>query len=447
LPASVGYSAPQIWDSTLAQLLLRVTRQNYETWLRNTVGLRFEGTTLVVGTPNELASDWLATRMRTVICQSLATAAGPGLQTRFESVDAPEARDGTPRQPTLLPHPAPPLNPRFHFQSFLPLASNELALSAARALTGDDLTPHSPLFITGEGGSGKTHLLHAIAHEASKQNLRFVLVSAEHFLNDFTNAMRTKGGAAFRSRYRELDVLLVDDVHQLLGKKATTSELYQTVAGLHDEGRLVAVTGDLSAMSGEAERFQTELRWGLVAHIETPTAEDRVRFVQRKATAQGIDLPDEVQHYLALRVRAGLRELEGAVNRVAALARISRDSITIDFAARALQPVGLMPGSQPQPQPTDLLQAVCRHLELTPDDIRSPSRDRALTYARHVAMYLLRQDGGMTYSAIASLLNRKDHSTVVHACNTIHNELGNSPPVRADVDAIRASVRELKTAI
>ena len=446
MPFSGGYSAPLIWDSALAQLLLRVTRQNYETWLRNTVGLRFDATTLVVGAPNELACDWLRTRLRTVIVQALAAVAGPGLSITFEVIDSPEVRERPPRQPSLLPPITPPLNPRFRFETFLQMPSNELAHNAAQGIIEGDHTCYSPLFIAGTSGGGKTHLLHAIAHEAVRQQRRFVLVSAEQFLNDFTSALRTKTGAAFRARYRDIDLLLVDDVHLLAGKRATTSEFYQTVAGLNDEGKNVVVTGDLLAQNGEAERFQTELRWGLVAHIEPPSTEERVRFVQLKSNAQGIELPEEVQHYVALRVKSSMRELEGAVNRVAALVRISKEPVTIDFAARALQPLGLQSSSQPQVQPTDLLQAVCRHLELAPDDVRSQSRDRALTYARHVAMYLLRHDGGLTYNAIAGLLNRKDHSTVVHACNQITNELSQSPPVRADIDSIRASLRDQRQA-
>ena len=259
--------------------------------------------------------------------------------------------------------------------------------------------------------------------------------------------MRGRSGAAFRSRYRDLDMLLVDDVDFLVGKKATLKEFYQTLAGLHDQGRRVAVAGDLSAMNGEAERFQSHLHWGLVASIEQPSVEDRVRFVDAKARAQGTILPPEVQHYLALRLKTSLRDLEGAVNRVTALARISREEITIDFSARAMQPMAVTaPDSKPSVAPTDLIQAVCRHLSLSPNELGSDKRARALTYARHVAMYLLREDAGMTFAAIARLLNKKDHSTVVHACSTLQNQLRVSPEVRADIDAIRASLHLPPTA-
>ena len=447
MPFSSGYSAAQIWESALAQLSLRVARLNYETWLRNTVGLRFDGTTLVVGTPNDLARDWLAKRMQPMILQALAAAAGPGLKVAFEVVATTDPQEPGPMQPSLIPELTPPLNPRFRFETFLTSDSNELAYSAAKALASGEHTCYSPLFITGPGGNGKTHLLHAIAHEAARQRKRFLLVSADQFLNEFTNAVRTKATAVFRARYREVDLLLVDDVHLLLGKRVTTAEFYQMVAGLHDEGRLVVVAGDLSAMNGEGARFQSELRWGLVATINPASAEERARFVDLKARAQGIHLPDEVLHYIALRVRSSIRELEGAVNRVAARARISQEPITIDLAARALQPISSTPPNQQQVQPTDLLQAVCRHLALDEADLRGASRERAVTYARHVAMYLLRRDGGMTYTAIARLLDKKDHSTVVHACNQIENDLAVSPLVRADIDSIRASLRDLPQAI
>ena len=441
MSSALPASAHQIWDATLAQLLLRVTRQNYDTWLRNTVGLRFEGTTLVVATANDLACDWLSTRMKSVIAQALTAVAGPGLQLRFVPAEQTNViLDESPLQPSLLPRHPTPLNPRFTFQTYLAADFNRLALSAAHDIAGTEDCSYSPLFITGSSGNGKTHLLHAIAHTAAANGARFLLVSAEQFLNEFTTAVRNKSGAAFRARYRELDLLLVDDVHLLLGKKATLSEFYQTLAGLHDQGRRVAVAGDPSAMTAEAARFRDQLRWGLVASISEPSTEDRVRFVDSKAAALGMELPDEVQHYLALRVRSSIRDLEGAVNRVTAIARISIDqTLDIDFTAKALQPVSVtLQSEKPQVAPTDLLDAVCRHLDLSPSEITSQKRNRALTYARHIAMYLLREDVGLTYSAVAQFLGKKDHSTVVHAYTQLTRELSFSPSLRADIDAVRA---------
>jgi chromosomal replication initiator protein len=174
---------------------------------------------------------------------------------------------------------------------------------------------------------------------------------------------------------------------------------------------------------------------------------ERVAFVRAKAEQQRVDLPKEVQDYIALRVKTNLRELEGAVNRVAALARISREPITIDFTAKALKPVGSSAThKQAVVQPTHLIEAVSRYLSLSPSEISSQKRDRALTYARHIAMYLLRNDGGLTYSAIADLLNKKDHSTVVHACKQLHQEMTSSPSLRADIDAIRITLDGSNTA-
>jgi chromosomal replication initiator protein len=442
LSSALPASAHQVWEATLSELLLRVTRQNYETWLRNTVGLRFEGTTLVVGAANDLTCDWLTTRMRQVIAQALSAVAGPGVRARFEPTSGCTSNGSrSPVQPPLLANQHTPLNPRFTFATFLEGDFNRLALSAAQDVANNVETPYSPLFITGGGGMGKTHLLHAIAHQCSVAGVRFLLVPAEQFLNEYTNAIRNKTGAAFRGRYREIDVLLVDDVQVLLGKKATLNEFYQTVAGLHDQGRRIAVVGDPAAMDCDAARFHGQLRWGLVAPIEQATPQERARFVEAKALGQGMELPDEVKHYLALRIRSSIRELEGAVNRVTALARISRQPLDIDFAARALKPVSILSSDQaPAKSPTDLLAAVCRHLSVTPSELASQKRNRSLTYARHLAMYLLRQDGGLTYASIAQLMHKKDHSTVVHACNQLLRELEFSPSLRADVDAVRSSL-------
>jgi chromosomal replication initiator protein len=424
--------------------MLRVTRQNYDTWLRHTVGKRFEGTTLVVAAANDLACDWLSTRMRAVVLQSLTAVAGPGLRVRFEPTEPIVVSNaGAPMQPSLLPNHRAPLNPRYTFDTLYEGGFNRLALTAARAITTQESCCYSPLFITGSSGNGKTHLLHAIAHEAAAQGIDFLLVSGEQFLSEFTTAVRGGSGAAFRARYHEADLLLVDDAHFLIGKKATLNEFYQTVAGLQDRGRRIVVSGDISAMNGDAARFTSHLRWGLVAPIEAAPADDRIRFVEAKANVQGVDLPDEVKHYLGLRVKSSLRDLEGAVNRVIALARISPDpTITIDLAVKALQPftdAGFT--DENKVAPVDLVAAVARRLCLTPAEVTGPKRDRAVTYARHLAMYLLRQDLGMTYAAIAQLMGKKDHSTVVHACNQLVHEIETSPELRADIDAVRTALR------
>ena len=445
LSAAVVHIAPEVWEATLGQLMLRVTRQNYDNWLRSTAGQRFDGTTLVVGVPNEFAAEWLTTRMRAVISQALTSVAGPGLALRYEvaaSEPAPASHGYAPLQPSLLPAGVTPLNPRFTFASFLAGEHNRLALSAALDVVANADTPYSPLLITGGSGSGKTHLLHALGHEALCQGLRFLLVNAEEFLSDFTTSIRNKTGAAFRARYREPDLLLVDDVQRLTDKKATQGEFYQTIACLHDAGRRVVLTCDRSTAACEAAvRFQTELHWGLLAHIESPAVEDRVRFLQVKSAGQQTTLPTEVLHYVALRVKSSMRDLEGALNRIMALARISDQPVTIDFAAQALQPISpTAPQDTPAPEPRNLLRAVCRHLAVAPEGVVSQRRDRTLTYARHIAMYLLREDAGLTYSAIAKVMGKKDHSTVVHACSQLQKQLNLSPPLRADIDAIRADI-------
>ena len=442
LSLAVGHSAPEVWEATLGQLLLRVTRQNFDSWLRNTTGLRFEGTTLIVATPTELARDWLSTRMKPAIQQALTAVAGLGLKVDFDVHQVEAHAMDTPLQPTLIPAHATPLNPRFTFTSFLPGTHNRLALLAALDVCENVESPYSPLFITGGPGSGKTHLLHSIAHKACKEGERALLVTAEQFLSEFTGAVRNHTGAAFRARYRDLDILLVDDVQGLVGKKATQAEFFQTVACLHDLGRRVVLAGDQQAIATTAgARFASQLHWGLVAKIEEPATEDRIRFLLAKTACQGVTLPEEVLHYVALRVRSSLRDLEGALNRVLALARISSEAVTIDFAARALQPLSETLGCpRDELQPFQVIEAVCGHLQIAPKDLSSAKRTREVTYARHIAMYLLRQDSGLTFACIAQMLGRKDHSTVVHACRHLEFELDVSPSLRADIDAVRSSL-------
>jgi chromosomal replication initiator protein len=445
----VGYSAPEVWEATLGQLLLRVTRQNFDSWLRNTTGLRYDGRTLIVGTPTELARDWLSTRMKAVIEQALITVAGPGLKFDFEVQEAPAApATDTPLQPAMIAQPATPLNPRFTFARFLPGPHNRLALLAAIDVKSNAESPYSPLFLTGGSGSGKTHLLHAIAHAALQEGQRALLVTAEQFLSEFTSAVRNRTGAAFRARYRDLDILLVDDVQGLVGKKATQSEFFQTVSELRDLGRRVVLAGDQQAIATSAgARFASQFHWGLVAEIGNPAIEDRMGFLVSRSVCQGVSVPDEVLHYIALRMRSNLRDLEGALNRVLALARISQEAVTIDFAARALHPFS-DPVTCPQPElrPPAILEAVCRHLGVSLQELSGAKRTREITYARHLAMYLLRQDAGLTFQTIAQTLGRKDHSTVVHACKQLEMQMELTPALKADLDAVRACLDEARTA-
>jgi chromosomal replication initiator protein len=445
LSLAVGYTAPEVWEATLAQLQLRITRQNFESWLRDTTGLRYEGTTLIVGTPTQLAHDWLSARMKPAILQALTAVAGPGLQVQFEVTGASQTEaplEGRPLQPSMIPALPTPLNPRFTFATFLTGDYNRLALAAALDVCANAESPYSPLFITGPGGCGKTHLLHAIAQQACKQGQRVLLVPADKFLSEFTGAVKNRTGPAFRARYRDLDILLVDDVHFLAGKKATQAEFFQTVAALHDLGRRVVLGGDLQALSAAAgARFASQLRWGLVAEIGQPTIDERVRFLCAKSACQGVSLPEEVVHYIGLRVRSGPRDLEGAINRVLALARISDCPVDIEFAARALQPVSETPlASRPDLQPSAVIEAVCHHLNVERREVCGAKRTREASYARHISMYLLRQDAGLTYAAIAQLLGKKDHSSVVHACRQLQKQLEVSRPLKADIDAIRSAL-------
>jgi chromosomal replication initiator protein len=426
--------------------MLRVTRQNYDTWLRSTLGCHYDGSTLVVKTNSDLTCDWLSTRMSNVIAQSLSAVAGRGIPVRFEPHTAPLETGDEPRQPPLLPRPDAPLNPRFTFATFLEGAFNQLALRSARLLL-DGEGAYSPLYVTGGPGSGKTHLLHAIAHEAAKVRRPFILAGAERFMNEYSTAVQKKDVPAFRSRYRDAEMLLIDDIHLLLGRKATLNELIKTIRSLADRGHVVVVTGDPSrAATSDSERFQGEAFWKLAARIDDPETADRARFVEAKLEQQGVTVPDDVKQYLALRVRTSVRDLEIAVNRLAALAKISRTELSIDFAARAMEPLSAPTKDNVVPAPQRILDAVCEHLGFNVAQLRSPGRARELTYARHLAMYLLRGESGLTYAAIAQCLDKKDHSTVVHACNQISNDLGNSPNVRADIDAVKALVHRQTTA-
>lgn len=442
-------SAGRLWETALGRLQLQVTRPNYDTWLKDTVGLRLGEGRLVVGAPSDFATEWLGTRLRPLIGKVLTALTGEALDVHFEVLGAPGLSQEPPATADRGPAagnrpnwPRPRLNPSFTFDSFVVGSCNRLAHAAAMAVASAPGRAYNPLLISAPTGLGKTHLLHSMAHEAVRAEMRVVYASAEQFTSDFVTAVRDHRTDDFRRRYRGPDMLLIDDVQFLQGKDQTQIEFYHAFDELHTSGRQIALTCDRCPhdLPSLDLRLRSRLQSGLIVDIKPPNLQTRMAILHAKASAHGLTISTDILEFLAGRLPDNVRELEGTLTRVAAYARLTQQPLTLDLAAAALEDVTSHQPAPP-PSPAAIINVVCRHFNLTQQLLTSRDRARHLTYARQLAMYLLREEARRPLTEIGRLLGGRDHATVLHGCSKITKELGLLAETREDVECLRRLLR------
>jgi chromosomal replication initiator protein len=448
----------ELWETALGELQLQVTRPNYDTWLRDTIGLRYDGEELVVGAPTDFATEWLGRKLRPLIAQALSNISGcplpvsfevlgvPTPQSQFEAVQVIERDRGADR-PAALPqslYSPPRLHDRYTFRTFIVGAGNKLAHAAALGAAEKPGQTYNPLFLYGGVGLGKTHLLHAIGHDGISRGLRVLYVSSEQFTNEFINAIRAGKNEEFRSKYRNVDVLLIDDIQFIAGKEGTQEEFFHTFNDLHSQGRQIVITSDQSPKLIKLleERLRSRFEWGLIADIAPPEYETRLAILRAKAEEHGELIPEAVLELIAHRIQDNIRELEGSLNRIVALARLTGQQITIEFCQTAIADLAPLQKRRPQTAPM-LLDAVAGHFGLSSERLCGKARDKSLVHARHVAMYLLREEAHLPLTEIGRYLGNRDHSTVVHGLNRMQQSYYTDPELRREIEAIR---RELDKA-
>jgi len=440
-----------VWTATLGQLEMLVTRANFDTWLRDTIGLRHDDIGFVVGAQTDFATEWLATRLRPLITRTLARVLGHAVDVAFEVV-----RHGEPEPPILLSEPegateagvparrtvAPPaLNPSLTFDAFVVGDENRLAYESARqALATPGLV--NPLTIFGAAGLGKTHLLNAIGHAAYDAGRSVVYAPAERFGNDFVRAL-SSGIEAFRRRYRSVDVLLVDDVQFFEGKQKFQDEFFHTFNDLHAAGKQIIVSTDRmpSQVAGLSDALRSRLQWGLVADLQKPSFETRLAILRAKARLHALHLPERALEIIAERCCPTVRELEGYLNRVLAYVPLVGGDVTPEIIEKALTPLTpAAPHEQPAIATEALIDAVCRRTGATPADLRGRSRAREISYARHLAMYLMKEDARRSVAEIGREFGHRDHSTVLAGVQRIALEQTTRAETSADIAALRSTL-------
>ena len=456
----MSLSAAEVWSRILDQARREIPDQTFRTWLEPTEALEYDGKTVFVGTPDQFAADWNDSKHSQLLASLAPMALGHPLRIVFRVHEERKRRSqmdlfvASPAQPVTKPEQSTqaaattaPLSTRYTFEHFVIGKSNELAYAAADAVAQAPGRVYNPLFIYGDTGLGKTHLMQAVAHEILKRELhtRVIYIGTEQFTNEYVAAIQSRTTADFRRRYRETDLLLVDDVHFLKGKEATQEEFFHTFNALYEAGRQIIMTSDRapSEIPGIESRLVSRFQWGMVADIELPDLEHRIAILQHKAQMDHLEqtVPDGVIRFIAENVRSSVRELEGSVIKLLAYASLKHRDITVDLAREALRDKLRTMEAQVSLPPTtlsiDVIQhAVAKQWGITVEGLKSKTRTKTLTVPRQAAMYLCREVLGSQLVEIGNAFGGRDHSTVIHSLDRATSLLTTDSDFKKRVDTI-----------
>jgi chromosomal replication initiator protein len=449
-------SAQKLWQAVLGELQLQMTRATFDTWLRGSRVIACEENTLTVYVRHAYAVDWLQNRLLPVIKRTLQRHAGPGVNVVFTARE-PEQEENLVLVPETVPEgettprsgrpsvtngrPSSTLNSRYTFDTFVVGANNRLAHAASLAVAENPGHAYNPLFIYGGVGLGKTHLLHALGHAAQEWGLSVLYVSSEWFTNDLINAIRSQKTEEFRAKYRSSDLLLVDDIQFIAGKERTQEEFFHTFNTLHGSGKQIVVSCDRppKALVTLEDRLRSRFGWGLIADVQPPDFETRIAILRAKADGASALVPDEVLTYIARKIPSNIRELEGALTRVLAHAHVLHIPLALEVAQAALESILAY---NEELSPEQIVTAVARHYNLSEEQLTGPSRARAVSVPRQLAMFLIREEIGTSLPRIGDLLGGRDHTTILHGCEKIGAQIETDEQLRRDWLAIKEILAE-----
>ena len=435
-------NAEQAWQATLGQLQMEMSKASFETWVRNSEILSYDEGQFTIGVQNAFARDWLEDRLSSTLCRMLSGKVDRPVDIRFviwqkengqsySEITKPETVIEVEEIPSN-----PSINPRYTFESFVVGASNRLAHAACMAVAENPARAYNPLFLYGGVGLGKTHLLHAIGNKSKVLGLNVLYVSSEEFTNDMINAIRTHETQGFREKYRQIDVLLVDDIQFIAGKESTQEEFFHTFNTLHGQDKQIVMTSDRppKAMITLEERLRSRFEWGLSADIQPPDLETRIAILRSKAEKAGNHVPGEILELIARQVQSNIRELEGALTRVLALSELSGMALTPQLVLSSL--ADLLPQTK-ELEPDRVVNAVASAFGVTPAQLTGRDRSREIAWPRQVAMYLLREFGNVSLPQIGSALGGRDHTTVMYACEKVADLIERDDRLRRQLIQIR----------
>lgn len=411
-----------IWEKTLESISSFLSKPSFETWLKPTKPVSLEGKLLTIEVSNDFARDWLESRYAPQLISILRELLEEDIELRFitpERSEAPKQATVASSPPSIQPS---QLNPRYSFESFVVGESNRFAHAASLAVAEAPGKAYNPLFIYGGVGLGKTHLMQAIGHFVLKSNpnSRVVYVSSEKFTNELINAIRFNRTPQFRDTYRNVDLLLVDDIQFFAGKESTQEEFFHTFNTLYESAKQIVISSDRTPKEIPTleDRLRSRFEWGLITDIQAPNLETRIAILRKKASIEGWHLPNDVVVNIADQINSNIRELEGALIRIIAYASFHNKQVTLELANEVLKDV--VSSSKAKRVTIPLIQqAVADYFEIEIQDLKAQRRTKNVTFPRQIAMYLVRELTDYSLPKIGEEFGGRDHTTVIHAYDKI----------------------------
>ncbi len=434
-------SVTGVWQEALRRIEGHLSKPSYESFVKAMAPVALHDDVFVFSVPSRFAKEWVEARYASLIHTALQEVLSRHVTVQFTIVDtpAPVLSEAPARAPDGVQ-----LSPKYTFDTFVIGSGNRFAHAAAMAVAEAPARAYNPLFIYGGVGLGKTHLLQAIGHFVihHKHLPRVAYISSEKFTNELINSIRDDKTVEFRTKYRNVDVLLIDDIQFLAGKERTQEEFFHTFNTLHEASRQLVITSDHlpKEIPTLEDRLRSRFEWGLIADIQPPDIETRIAILRKKAEIDSVEVPDDVAEFIAQRIRSNIRELEGALVRVAAYARLTRSPITVDLATEILKE--LLPSTHPKPLTIPIIQkAVAEYFGLRIEEMRAKRRTKGIAFPRQVAMYLSRELTDASLPRIGEEFGGRDHTTVMHACERVKNALTNDVPLAAGLKKLVETLR------
>jgi len=418
-----------LWNQALDILETELSKPSFETWLKNTELIAIKKNKAFISVPNEFAKDWLESRYHHLIKGTLELILKEDMLLTFvlpnEKGSIPIKEENTTNKQDNYPLPVH-LNPKYTFDSFVIGNSNRFAHAASLAVAESPAKAYNPLFIYGGVGLGKTHLMHAIGHYVLSNfpNHKVEYFSSEKFTNELINAIRDDKTVQFRNKYRNIDVLLIDDIQFLEKKERTQEEFFHTFNALHEANKQIIISSDRppKEISTLEDRLRSRFEWGLITDMQPPDFETRIAILRKKASMESVDLPNEVMVFIANKIQSNIRELEGALIRVAAYASLTNKEMNPELAAEVLKDI--VQSAEPKPLTIELIQkVVANHFGLKVEEFKSKKRTRSIAYPRQIAMYISRELTDSSLPRIGEKFGGRDHTTVIHAHDKIAKEI------------------------
>lgn len=439
----------QLWDNALVNIELSITPANFKTWFRDTHIATIEGGTVTIGTPSVFVRDWLADKFQPLIVKTLRELTPHVRSVEYIVVQRSERRSEAAKKQTVntpLPleeyyiNKSDNLNPRYVFDSFVVGPFNELVHAAARTVVEKPGITYNPLFIYGKTGHGKTHLIQAVGNQLKRVGKKVFYVTSERFTVDYMNSLQSGSANSFKDKYRQHDVLIMDDVQFLSNKEKTQEELFHLFNAMHDNNKQIVFSSDVhpSLMARMEERLRSRFSAGMVVDIPAPDYESRIAILSRKAAQHNI-LPDkEVVAHLAKTIEGNVRELEGALNTIMCRSQMLGRSLS-------MEEVKMLIKNSTRPQRAlavpDVVEKVARYYNIDAASIYEKTRRKEVVRPRQLIMYILREDFRVSYPAIGQKLGGRDHTTVIHSCEKIKATLPQDSELEEEVAHVRALLK------